>query len=151
MRSTPRCPTTSYLQENALAWRRLLCSWRVSLVEYAICLEESKQLLRPQMAVRPKTSNSTLTARMSGTSAAGISRKPTPSNIESAINRPFEYVQPILYRYRKLSDGLFKVEQRVNRSLRLSCRRCPSLRASEQLPRALLLPDSPNWPPYLYR
>lgn len=104
------------LQENALAWRRLLCSWRVSLVEYATRLEESKQLLRAQVNIRSQASNSTLAASASTSSTAGISRKPTPSNVENAANRSFEDAQSILYRYQILSDGVIKVEQRVDRS-----------------------------------
>jgi len=99
------------LQENALAWRRLLCSWRVSLVEYATRLEESKQLLRAQMSVKSQPSSSTLVG-----TASEISRKPTPANFEDAVNRSFEDAPSILYRYQILSDGVRKIEQRVDRS-----------------------------------
>ncbi|ORY12844.1 hypothetical protein BCR34DRAFT_285402 [Clohesyomyces aquaticus] len=102
------------LQENALAWRRLLCSWRVSLVEYATRLEESKQLLRAQMSVRMQPSSSTLVGTIS--TATDVSRKPTPANVEDAANRSFGDAQSILYRYQILGDGVRKIEQRVDRS-----------------------------------
>ncbi|KAF2471800.1 uncharacterized protein BDR25DRAFT_303198 [Lindgomyces ingoldianus] len=101
------------LQENALAWRRLLCSWRVSLVEYATRIEESKQVLRAQMSVRMQPSSSTLVGTAS---TIEISRRPTPSNIEDVANRSLEDVQSILYLYQVLTDGVRKIEQRVDRS-----------------------------------
>ena len=95
------------LQSNALAWRRLLCSWRVSLVDYATRLEEVKSKLQspandPSRVADPPISGS------DDKGSLGYRLKTNSSSIDEE--------QHLLQLYQILLGGLHKIEQRVDRS-----------------------------------
>lgn len=93
------------LQRNALAWRRLLCSWRVSLVEYATRLDEVKGKLQP--------SNTGSWVNDASGSAANLPSSASGSKLDTHM---LEEEQTLLQLYQILVGGLHKIEQRVDRS-----------------------------------
>ncbi|KAF2733252.1 hypothetical protein EJ04DRAFT_276216 [Polyplosphaeria fusca] len=102
------------LQNNALAWRRLLCSWRVSLVEYATRLSETRNFLQEQMeSSAPYTSSPSLSYRHSP--------KAEPYRSRSPDDERFAYqkggdTESTLRLYQILMDGLRIIETRLDRS-----------------------------------
>ena len=103
------------LRRNVLAWRRLLGSWRVTIIEYRAKLSETDQFLRSQMYH----------------SAQGIGTSPSPSGLKAneetegndqhgqtriALQSISSELEDILDSYQILTNGIEEVESRVERS-----------------------------------
>jgi Mg2+ and Co2+ transporter CorA len=83
------------LRENILAWRRLLCSWRVTVLEYTSRLSETKQCLLKQ-------------ADGFGDDDATISN-PSRQQIKNDLDS-------LLDLYDILSDAIKSIQKRIDRS-----------------------------------
>jgi hypothetical protein len=94
------------LRRDALAWRRLLCSWRVSLVEYATSIEQVKSKLQ---FVWPNPSQVDRSIE-AGTASTG--------SLESEETRDVcsNEEKSLLKLYHILLTGLHKIDKRVDRS-----------------------------------
>ena len=99
------------LRRNVLAWRRLLGSWRMTIVEYKAKLSETDQFLKSQMRQPIQTIGSVLSA------ADSIRSQSQAGDHSDAVTRQIESeLEEILSSYQILTDGLKEIESRVERS-----------------------------------
>lgn len=99
------------LRKNVLAWRRLLGSWRMTIIEYKAKLFETDQFLRSQMPHKGLAS--------SGLSSLGhSSRRQSPDGTyQQSIPEPIENeLQEIIFSYEILAAAIKEIETRVDRS-----------------------------------
>jgi Mg2+ and Co2+ transporter CorA len=99
------------LRKNVLPWRRLLGSWRMTIIEYKAKLFETDQFLRSQMphkgsAFRGILSSGETSQRQS---PDGTYQQSIPRSIESEL-------EDIIFSYEILAAGIKEIETRVDRS-----------------------------------
>ena len=99
------------LTRNVPAWRRLLGSWRMTIVEYKAKLSETDQFLKSQMRQPIQTIGSVLFAADSNRSQSQAGDP--PDTLTPPIERELE---GIISSYQILTDGLKEIENRVERS-----------------------------------